>query len=117
MDSTINLFNMVKSTNGGTLGEHKRFIVSITNNTIKNFFSLSFIQFREITKRLNNTAKDLNLLNYCFGFWKNDNVLYLDLNLSTDNKRKALILARFFNQKAIYDSGLNKEIFLRGVKK
>ena len=109
---TLNLFwKQIKTKNGGTFGEHKRFIVSITNKKYKTE-TLTLKRFDNNIRKLNNLAQDLNLKSYCFGFWNEKQLCYIDLNISIDNLKTALNVGGVFNQIAIYDTKLNKEIRL-----
>ena len=109
-DKTKKWFNEILNNNGGNLGDAKRFIFSLTNNTING--DLTYKRFNKELNKLNNIAKALNTKDLFIGYWKNENILYLDLNLSSNNKDDALIIAKKFNQKAIYDLKTNKEIFI-----
>jgi len=103
-------FKEILKNNGGTFGEHKRFIVSITNTTFKES-ELTLKDFKQRISELNKLAKQLNLKNNCFGYWKNNGLIYIDLNISTDNRKHAQAIKITFNQKAFYDVKKNVEIF------
>ena len=86
----------------------KGFYISITDNNHKdiNKAIYNLIDIRNTTfKHLSN--KLLNI-----GFWKDTetNLNYLDLSIHNKNKENALLIAKLFNQKAIWDIKNFKEI-------
>ena len=73
------------------------YYVALTDNISENPAS-------DISK-IENLAKQLNLKQFYFGYWKDSKtgIEYLDLSLHIVSKQKALTLAKTFKQKAIFD--------------
>jgi len=99
----------IKQNDGGSFGEHERFIISVSNNTFNN--DLTFNDFKKEVKKLKPVMKYLNN-NSFLGYWKNEKLLYIDVNISTENQNEALILGKTFNQKAVFDYETKTEIFI-----
>jgi hypothetical protein len=108
---TVVYEDIQKGLTGNTYGKHKRYILSLTNNTIS-LNELTLNGLESIINDIKQTVNRLNLNSYCVGFWLNKNVIYLDLNISSNSKNIALKLASVFNQKAIFDSKTQTEIFV-----
>ena len=86
------------------MGEHKRFIVSITNNKT-DIKTLTLEKLLKILSDLKSLAGAIGLKSFCLGYWNDpQGVLYIDLNLSFNDKAKALNIGSGFKQQAIYDT-------------
>ncbi len=75
------------------------YFVSLTNNEIIDQDRL------DIIGEIERLAFILSLKNFFFGYWKDNETEkeYLDLSLHKTSKQEAIILARQFNQRAIFD--------------
>ena len=77
----------------------KGYFVSITD------FESSKIDYNMV-KDIKKKAKELNLITYYIGYWRDLKTKkhYLDLSLLITKKSVALGIAKIFNQKAIFDN-------------
>lgn len=86
-----------------------RYVLSITNNKfIKQDITLNKIA--KLLKDFSIVKRQLNIKDLFVGFWNDDIYTYIDLNLSFDNLENSLIIAKMFNQIAIFDNLENKTI-------
>ena len=91
---------------------NKGFSVSITNNIL--------LDLKENTIKKLIGHLEITGLNLCIepdklliGGWKNKNFHYLDLSVIIEDKKEALIVAKLFNQKAIWDFKKCKEVLIK----
>ena len=105
MEEVQNLYKAVTTTaTGGTMGQHKRFIVSLTNNKT-DIKTLTLEKLLKILSDLKGLADAIGLKSFCLGYWNDpQGVLYIDLNISFNVKAKALNIGNGFKQQAIYDT-------------
>jgi hypothetical protein len=105
-----NIIKDINNKDGFSYSEKtKRYILSLTNNRfIKKDISLNLME--NLFKDFKTIEKQLNIKGFFIGFWNNDIYTYIDLNLSFDSLKECLIMAKMFNQIAIFDSVTKTEI-------
>ncbi len=85
----------------------KGFGVSLTNNRIKK---------KSITQKYREVRKMLKMLTFSgtkvIGSWYYRGFYYLDATLVVRNRKKAMIIAKMFGQKAVWDFAKKKSIFV-----
>ena len=108
---------VLKNSEGFTIGfnlekpTHKKgFYVGVTDNSNTNLNQAIDKLFKICEKDF----KGVNKNSFFIGGWidKNTNIFYLDLSVYIENKKNALLMAKLFKQKAIWDIKKQDSIYL-----
>lgn len=78
-----------------------------TTLNIADAIEKQYIIMKDLNKKLNTRA-----VNFSMGFWVNEGLLYIDINLVIENKNLAIALGLSNKQIAIFDNKNKKEIIL-----
>lgn len=107
----------IKNTDGFTVGldlkpqeQNKGFYVGLTNNKNKDIIKA----VEKVLKQKDKTQFKQIKNKLCFGGWKDSKTLnyYVDLSIHIDSLKYAVMVARLFNQKAIFDIKNMQSIYL-----
>jgi hypothetical protein len=85
------------------------YFVALTNNVT------TIDEYKAVKSHIDALAKALNIKNYFYGYWfDNDSQkACLDLSLHVNNKIEAVALCKLFNQLAYYDCRLQDSIYIK----